>query len=79
MLLVQNINLTDLLFILPQFLNAEDVKFVSVDMRKEAVRLSDGLALRCASAVSHQIHTVPCTRHTDRQVTLTQQFGFTRN
>ncbi len=55
----------NLLFILPEFLNSEDVKFVSVDVRQETVRLSDRLALRCASTVSHQIHTVTCTQDTD--------------
>lgn len=55
----------NLLFILPEFLNSEDVKFVSVDVRQETVRLSDRLALRCASAVSHQIHAVTCTQDTD--------------
>lgn len=59
------IRLIDLLFILPEFLNSEDVEFVSVDVRQETVRLSDRLALRCASAVSHQIHTVTCTQDTD--------------
>lgn len=54
-----------LLFILPEFLNPEDVEFVSVDVRQETVRLSERLALRCASAVSHQIHTVTCTQDTD--------------
>lgn len=54
-----------LLFILPEFLNPEDVEFVSVDVRQETVRLSERLALRCASAVSHQIYTVTCTQDTD--------------
>jgi len=55
----------NLLFILPEFLNSEDVEFVWVDVRQETVRLSDRLSLRCASAVSHQINTVTCTRDTD--------------
>lgn len=55
---------SDSLLILPKFLNSEDVEFVSVDVRQEAIGLSDRLALGCASAVSHQIHTVTCTQHT---------------
>lgn len=55
----------NLLFILPEFLNPEDVEFVSVDVRQETVRLSERLALRCASAVSHQVHTVTCTQDND--------------
>lgn len=55
----------NLLFILPEFLDPEDVEFVSVDVRQETVRLSERLALRCASAVSHQIDTVTCTDDTD--------------
>lgn len=47
------VHLINLLFILPEFLNSEDVEFVSVDVRQETVRLPDRLALRCASAVSH--------------------------
>ncbi len=65
MLAAQKLHLMDLLFILPEFLDSEDVEFVSVYVRQEAVRLSDRLALRCASAVSHQIHTVTCTQDTD--------------
>lgn len=60
--------LTDLLFILPEFLNAEDVEFVSVDVRQETVGLSDQLALRRASAVSHQIHTITCAQHRHRRI-----------
>lgn len=59
------------LFILPEFLNPEDVEFVSINVRQETVRLSERLALRRASAVSHQVHTVTCTRyrHTQTQST----------
>lgn len=59
------LRLINLLFILPEFLDAEDVEFVSVDVRQETVGLSERLALRCASAVSHQIDTVTCTDDTD--------------
>lgn len=59
------VHLINLLFILPEFLNSEDVEFVSVDVRQETVRLSDRLALRRASAVSHQIHAVTCAQDTD--------------
>lgn len=57
--------LIHLLLILPEFLDSEDVEFVSVDVWQETVRLSERLALRCASAVSHQIHTVTCTKDID--------------
>lgn len=56
--------LLNLLLILPEFLNSEDVEFISVDVRQETVRLSDRLALRCAPAVSHQIHAITCAQHT---------------
>lgn len=54
----QLLHLIHSLFILPEFLNPEDVKFVSINVRQETVRLSERLALRRTSAVSHQIHTV---------------------
>lgn len=53
-----------LLFILPEFLDPEDVEFVSVDVGQEPVRLSEGRALGCTPAVPHQINAVACTQET---------------
>ena len=50
-----------LLFALPEFLDAEDVQLVPVDMGQEAVGLPDWLAFWGASAVPHQVHTVTWT------------------
>lgn len=61
----------DSLFIFPQLFDSEDVKFISVHVRQETVRLPDGLPFSCASAVSHQIHTITCTQqHTGCSTTL---------
>lgn len=58
---ITNVNL---LFVLPQFLDPEDVEFLSVDVGQKTVRLPDGLAFRTAPAVSHQVHTVTCSQQT---------------
>lgn len=52
----------NLLFVLPELLDAEDVQFVPIDVRQEAIGLPQRLAFRSASAVSHQIHTVTCKK-----------------
>lgn len=63
-MLTQILQTVNLLFILPEFLNPEDVEFVSVDVRQETVRLSERRALGGAPAVSHQINTITCTQDT---------------
>lgn len=67
----------NLLFIFPEFLDSEDVQFVSVYVGQETVGLSDRLSLRCAPAVSHQVDTVACT--TDTQLNLSTMIHFTKS
>lgn len=46
------------LLVLPELLDAEDVKLVSVNVRQQSIGLADGVAIRGAPTVPHEIHTV---------------------
>lgn len=47
-----------ILFILPKLLDAEDVQFLSVNVRQQSVGLTDRVAIRGAPTVPHQVHAV---------------------
>lgn len=47
------------LLVLPELLDAEDVELVSVDVGQQSIGLTDGVAIRGAPTVPHEIHAVP--------------------
>lgn len=52
--------LLHILVIFPEFLDAEDVELVAVDVGQQPVRLPHRVPVGGPAAVPHQVHTVTC-------------------